>query len=467
MKEKGKGKGSKAVWDEVKGGHWVPISDGKGKSKTDKDGKLGKKGKTPVGIGLDGEEHGNVIVKNLPEGMGEEALRQLFEGYGTIEAVKCAEDKSYGFVKFLDPSEAREAIKELHHFMAAPGKKLYVQLAFNDKGQGHPARRALEALSARDWVKGGKKGDDFRLVPGCSVFVFYIPMTWDDKMMIQHFRHCGEIAKATIMRDDAEVSKGYGFVSFFDPLSASKAIMGMNGFHTEEKRILKVGPKKGEEDFYPTLPVFPPAGNIETIVPMGHPPPGATVFIFHVPNHWNEGELHRRMIHFGDIIVVAILKNPDGSSRGFGFVGFELKESARRAVDGFSGFDTGEGKFLKVQIKKGEEQENEPDLDLSLKLELAEKMSEQRKKGGGKADKGSKKGGGKGDKGGKSDKVSSKRSVDWACPICEHVNSEKKEECAMCGTPKGMVIEGVNDEATIAAKKPSGPRVIPARSSPF
>jgi len=446
---KGCAKGAKPCWDAVKGGLWVPMPDGKGKGKDAKDGKKGK-----MGVGIDGEEHGNVIVKNLPEGMGEVALRQLFEGYGTIEAVKCGEDKSYGFVKFTDPSEAKEAIKELHHFMAAPGKKLYVAFAFNDKGQGFAARKALEeGKGASAWVKGGKggekgeKGENTRLVPGSSVFVFYVPMTWEDKMLEQHFRHCGEIAKVTIMRDDQQVSKGFGFVSFFDPLSASKAIIGMNGYHTDEKRILKVGPKKGEEDFYPALPEFPPAGNIETIVPMGHPEPGATVFVFHIPNFWDEGDLHRRFIHFGDIIVVKIMKEHDGSSRGFGFVGFDIKESARRAVDGFSGFDTGEGKFLKIQIKKGEEEHNEPDLALSLKLDLAAKMSEQRKilkgaKGGGKKGKGEK----------------NKRAGDWVCPICQDLVFATKNECGMCGTPKDMVLEGAAKDAAIeVAKDTFGP----------
>merc|ERR1719163_972883 len=99
---------------------------------------------------------------------------------------------------------------------------------------GHPNRRAL----------GIERGDgEAPLVPGCSIFVFYLPSTWDDKILFQHFKHCGKIVKATIMFDENKVSRGFGFVTFADSASAHKAIVGMNGFNAEENKKLKVAPK--------------------------------------------------------------------------------------------------------------------------------------------------------------------------------------------------------------------------------
>merc|ERR1712216_433352 len=45
-------------------------------------------------------------------------------------------------------------------------------------------------------------------------------------------------------------------------------------------------------------------------------------------------------------------------SKGFGFVSYATTAAATLAIKGMNGFDTKHGKFLKVTIKKGEEQYN-------------------------------------------------------------------------------------------------------------
>jgi len=360
----GKGKAAKGLRDPSTGGLWLwQEEDDKGKGKS--------KGKIPPE-----EEHGNVFVGNLPEGMGENALRQLFEGYGDIESLKVLPDKCIGFVRFSTPIEARNCIEELNNFEPVPRRRLQVSFAVNDKGMSDPNRRAWND----DEVRGGAKGVKSNIVqPGNTIFVFYVPEAWDEELLEQHFRHCGDIISTTLMRTESGMSRGYGFVNFYKPSSAHKAIIGMNGFHTAERKILKVAPKPGEEELFPVLPDYPPAGDVDAPPLMMESPPGATVFVFHLPNDWDERELHRRFIHFGSILNITVFRNGD-ESKGFGFVGFGFRESARRAVDGFSGFDTGTGKFLKVAFKKGEEEAAEP--DLIAKLSLAEKISERRKQRG-------------------------------------------------------------------------------------
>merc|ERR1719401_1513387 len=46
------------------------------------------------------------------------------------------------------------------------------------------------------------------------------------------------------------------------------------------------------------------------------------------------------------------------ASKGFGFVSYGSPSAATMAIKGMNGFDTKQGKFLKVTIKKGEEQYN-------------------------------------------------------------------------------------------------------------
>ncbi|PHJ25186.1 rna recognition motif-containing protein [Cystoisospora suis] len=78
--------------------------------------------------------------------------------------------------------------------------------------------------------------------------------------------------------------------------------------------------------------------------------PECTVFIFHVPPEWNDGDLKRHFRHFGRIRAATVQRDDDGQSRGFGFISFETPSSAHNAVAGMNGFHTG-SKYLKVMLK--------------------------------------------------------------------------------------------------------------------
>eukprot|EP00933_Yihiella_yeosuensis_P039677 TRINITY_DN3379_c0_g6_i1.p1 TRINITY_DN3379_c0_g6~~TRINITY_DN3379_c0_g6_i1.p1 ORF type:complete len:494 (+),score=95.76 TRINITY_DN3379_c0_g6_i1:66-1547(+) len=203
---------------------------------------------------------------------------------------------------------------------------------------------------------GGKAGP---VLPGCTVFVFHIPNNWDEAMLERHFRHCGRMSSCVLQRKPDGETRGFGFISFADKESARKAIVGLNGFAAGGAKFLTVQPKKGEEgDALPSGP-WPAKGRLDEIVSTsskGNPaPPGATIFIFHLPNDWSEEELHRHFIHFGAMLTVTVMRDKaTGASRGFGFVSYQHPDSARRAIEGMHGFSTYAGKFLKVTYKQGE-----------------------------------------------------------------------------------------------------------------
>lgn len=54
------------------------------------------------------------------------------------------------------------------------------------------------------------------------------------------------------------------------------------------------------------------------------------------------------------------MKGPEGQPKGFGFVSYGSAEDAAKAISGMSGFYAESAKFLKVSIKKGEEQHAAP-----------------------------------------------------------------------------------------------------------
>merc|ERR1712083_915341 len=88
-------------------------------------------------------------------------------------------------------------------------------------------------------------------------------------------------------------------------------------------------------------------------------PVGANLFIYHIPNSWNDSILRQHFEHFGKIVSCRVQTDNDGRSRGFGFVSFDSATAAGAAIAGMHGFPV-EGKHLKVQLKKGDEQQLAP-----------------------------------------------------------------------------------------------------------
>jgi len=88
-------------------------------------------------------------------------------------------------------------------------------------------------------------------------------------------------------------------------------------------------------------------------------PMGANIFVFHVPINWTDEDFHAHFAPFGQIVSAKIHVDPvSKASKGFGFVSYATPQAATMAIKGMNGFDTKQGKLLKVTIKKGEEQYN-------------------------------------------------------------------------------------------------------------
>eukprot|EP00927_Polykrikos_kofoidii_P022473 TRINITY_DN2095_c0_g1_i1.p1 TRINITY_DN2095_c0_g1~~TRINITY_DN2095_c0_g1_i1.p1 ORF type:complete len:472 (-),score=103.66 TRINITY_DN2095_c0_g1_i1:112-1527(-) len=84
--------------------------------------------------------------------------------------------------------------------------------------------------------------------PGCNLFVFHLPDDWTDNELHEHFSPHGTVVSAKVMKElGTGRSRGFGFVSYDDRVSAATAIKKMQGLKILGKR-LKVEFKKGEGD---------------------------------------------------------------------------------------------------------------------------------------------------------------------------------------------------------------------------
>jgi RNA recognition motif-containing protein len=68
-------------------------------------------------------------------------------------------------------------------------------------------------------------------------------------------------------------------------------------------------------------------------------PDGANLFIFHIPNHFTNIDMYQLFCAYGNLLSVRIMVERDtGRSRGFGFVSYDLPESAALAIKELNGF---------------------------------------------------------------------------------------------------------------------------------
>lgn len=101
----------------------------------------------------------------------------------------------------------------------------------------------------------------------------------------------------------------------------------------------------------------------------GMGPMGANIFVFHVPMNWTDEDFSAHFSPFGQIVSAKIhIDAVSKASKGFGFVSYATPQAATLAIKGMNGFDTKQGKFLKVTLKKGEEDYNKEAIDIQTAI---------------------------------------------------------------------------------------------------
>lgn len=81
-------------------------------------------------------------------------------------------------------------------------------------------------------------------------------------------------------------------------------------------------------------------------------PPGANLFIYHIPQEYGDQELSSAFQSFGRVVSAKVfVDKATGVSKCFGFVSYDSPASAQAAINRMNGYQLG-GKKLKVQLKR-------------------------------------------------------------------------------------------------------------------
>ncbi|KAJ8434491.1 hypothetical protein Cgig2_021447 [Carnegiea gigantea] len=87
-------------------------------------------------------------------------------------------------------------------------------------------------------------------------------------------------------------------------------------------------------------------------------PPGANLFIYHIPQEFGDQELANAFQPFGRILSAKVfIDKATGLSKCFGFVSYDSPAAAQAAISMMNGFHLG-SKKLKVQLKRENKQSN-------------------------------------------------------------------------------------------------------------
>ncbi|TID19613.1 RNA-binding domain-containing protein [Venturia nashicola] len=163
------------------------------------------------------DKEATVYIGNLDERITDALVWELMLQAGRIVNVHLPKDRvnqshqGYGFVEFISEEDADYAAKIMNQ-VRLYGKPIRVNKASADK------QKSTEV--------------------GAELFIGNLDPMVDEKTLYDTFSRFGQVINAPkVARDDNNLSKGYGFVSFADFQSSDDAIANMNGQFLGGKEI--------------------------------------------------------------------------------------------------------------------------------------------------------------------------------------------------------------------------------------
>lgn len=176
----------------------------------------------------------------------------------------------------------------------------------------------------------------------------------DSVKLQEMFQKFGNILSCKVVTSDDGKSKGYGFVQFESETSAKAAIEKLNGSTDGDKQMYvgfsylvphafvfwysarKFYLQKWSYRFWDVFFLHRYVGKFvkksDRAVP-SHEAKYTNLYIKNLDTGFSEEVLMEKFAQFGKIVSLAVSKDDNGASRGFGFVNFENPDDAKRAVE--------------------------------------------------------------------------------------------------------------------------------------
>lgn len=191
-----------------------------------------------------------------------------------------------------------------------------------------------------------------------NLIVNYLPQTMTQEEIRSLFSSIGEVESCKLIRDKVTVSGqslGYGFVNYVRPEDAEKAINTLNGLRLQNKTI-----------------------GVSYARPSSEAIKGANLYVSGLPKSMTQQDLENLFSAYGRIITSRILcDNITGLSKGVGFIRFDQRVEAERAIQKLHG-TIPDGAAEPITVKFA----NNPSNNAKAIPPLAAYLSPQRRFGG-------------------------------------------------------------------------------------
>ncbi|KAK6130831.1 hypothetical protein DH2020_035425 [Rehmannia glutinosa] len=150
-----------------------------------------------------------------------------------------------------------------------------------------------------------------------SLYVGDLDFNVTDSQLYDLFNQVGQVVSVRVCRDlSTRRSLGYGYVNYSNPQDAARAMEVLN---------------------------FTPLNSKTIRVMYSHRDPSvrksgtANIFIKNLEKTIDNKALHDTFSSFGNILSCKIATDPNGQSKGYGFVQFDTEEAAQNAIDKLNG----------------------------------------------------------------------------------------------------------------------------------
>ena len=301
-----------------------------------------------------------LLAKNLPHDTKQSELQSLFSPFGSLHRIILPPSGISALVEFLEPSHAKRAFESLAYskFKHLPLYLEWAPLGVVGKKdcpapQSEVNMKCDDSKGTEEREEGEKKQEGG--IPGqqCTVFVKNLNFSTTEDDLRSMFSKTGGIKNVSVarkrnMKDPSQpLSMGFGFVEFSSPESAKQAVKDLqnhelSGHKLELKlshRVQVGGVKQGRRADNEGK------GN------------SAKLLVRNIPFEASREEVRELFQTFGQLKTVRLPKKfaAQGEHRGFGFVEYTTKESAKRAFESLCQSTHLYGRRLVLEWAKEEE----------------------------------------------------------------------------------------------------------------
>jgi len=262
---------------------------------------------------------GNIFVKNLDKSIDNKTLYDTFSMFGDILSCKVAKDKNstslgYGFVHYQTEEAAKKAIEKVNKMVIAD-KQVYVA-PFKSKKDRGVVKRVFT-----------------------NVYFKNFPSHWGREDLENLAKDYGETNSAYLSSVDVENTSslggstpsgpvGFGFVNFADPEDAEKCVKALHEKEYEGIKLYvqRAQSKKEREQELKNMREKQKAERQKKYE-------GVNLYVKNLHDSFDDDKLRKLFEQFGTITSAKVMLDPStNKSRGFGFVCFQTKDEANRAM---------------------------------------------------------------------------------------------------------------------------------------